>query len=397
MRDQAIFKKTAGAGHKHYILAVAVAFFLCSVSVWSADIKPVQSRLVDNRHLLFLAPDATALAISDVQRKLAVGFSQSPAKVWLLKLDAKGNLVSEPPAILDLPGMAEADNRTGHPVSLVFHPKSPVLYVWRHFPEPGEKATVPNAFDHLVIFDLSNEKKITVAAAVGRGNQFSPSALPAHMTMDPEGRRLFVPNLQIWPERGAMRPAVGYFPLDQAGLPLISEDQAQLTVVDVSDFQPMPTGRGFLADNERILLMAGQDGIMVWDTLDRRAAVSRVLLPGLPVRSGFLGGDADRVYWVGAGSGILFSMRHAEGYPTLLPESHVVEKAVFCSPPIRMFGKQSGLAIGGNAQIHWIGLNPDGGFSGKDASVSIPDMKQISILAYSKGFDRLYVPVEKEP
>lgn len=373
--------------------------FLCGwVAILSVQAQTAPVNSIEDRCIRVLAPSANSIAMGETQQRLAVGFSSgSPSPLWLLKLDGKGSTTSEPPAALELPVATTPGGMSGYPVALIFHPRLPLLYVWRHATVSGKPGNTAGAFDHLVVFNLANPTNVEVAVTTGSGERFAADVFPATLTIDPAGRRLFVSNLRIRPPQGALRVAVGYFPLDTAGMPLMENDQPQVNHVDITDFQPLPIGRGFLAVNAQVLLMAVQNGVLTWDIADRRAGLSRVLLPGLPVPSGFLGGDTDWFYWAAEGTGALRAMRHTDGYPTLLPEAYIVEKAAFRSPPIRMFGKQPGLAIGGDQQLHWIGLNAEGSFNKTDHPIPIPGTGKISLMAYSKVYDRLYIPVEKEP
>lgn len=349
----------------------------------------------------------TALAVSDRLQLLAIGFGPEQAsEILLAKIDGRGQVNPEPRA-LPLPGAKDSPPGAGHCAGLLFHPDLPLLYAWRHPLPPDEtkdeardKAgdeALFESFTHLVVYDLSDPENPGVQGSFARGQIFAARRLPAHPALSPNGQRLYIPNLQILPERGALRAAVGYIPLDESGRPLLSGDRAQLEWVEISGFQSQPTGRGFLPAGNRVLLLAAQNGFLTWDTLDRRAELSRLLLPGLPTEEGFVGGNETRVYWASEGTGHLRGIRHSTGFPTLLPERHGIPDAAFHSPPVVLGGKTPSLAIGGRGGFHRIGLNGQGEFNGDDLFIDLDGTAKVTVLAYSEKFNMLYVPMEKQP
>lgn len=379
-------------------LAVALAALAAGASRGAGGIE---FRRIDPRCTHVSAPGITALAVDERAQWLAVGFgSGSAPAIALPRLDPRGGIAEDSTPVPSLPAAPGPEN-AGAIVALMFHPVLPVLYAWRQAPPDGDGETTDAAasksFAHLLVYDLSRPEQPELRGAFARGDTVSAGRRPAHMAISKNGRRLYVPNLQIHPERGAPRAAVGYIPLDNSGTPLLSKDRMRVETVDVSGFQSQPTGRGFVPAGDRVLLMAAQNGVLTWDTVDRRAELSRLLLPGLPGPDGFVGGDENRVYWVSEGRGHVRAIRHVKGFPTLLPERHVLPDAAFHSPPIVLGGDSPALAVGGKGGVHRIGLNAEGGFSGKDRVLRLDGSAPVSFLAYASRIPMLYVAMEKQP
>ena len=87
-------------------------------------------------------------------------------------------------------------------------------------------------------------------------------------------------------------------------------------------------------------------------------------------------------------------MRHADGYPTLIPTLCQIEGAVFSTPPVMLAGTPKKLAIGGRGEVILVGLTNDGSFSGVDARLLLPSQGIVSVMAYMPRMNRLYLPVE---
>ncbi len=384
--------------HVPRFLAGVMGLALLGLPAWLQGAPPdkVEGRVVENLVVRVPATDARCMAAleQDKTRLLVVGEGSdvpSARRLWMVYPDAKGGIPSQTPVVVPWP----KDVDTAHPVSMICHPREPILYVWRHDAEQEAKPDPPEDFAHLLVYAFGKRGAAPeLQASLCRGVRYSARALPSFMNLDPEGKRLFLPNLRRQPDKGALRSAVGYLQLGEEGLPRMKDDRAILNLADVADFQSLPNGRGFCPVNPRLLLMATEGGLLLWDVMDRRAGLSRVLFPGMVRRQGWLAGDERRVYWAGDGIGTLVTMRHAEGYPTLLPDIHPIEGAVFSSPPVVLTGNPRRLAVGARDEVVLAGLQRDGSFSGRDTRLPLPGQGAVTIMAWMPGIQRLYLPFD---
>jgi len=360
-----------------------------------ADMPPLPVMATTGRFVQIEAPGAVCAAVSDARGLLAIGHrGLSGVGVTLVALGADGQPAPAVPAVqaaLPRPAAVAADANGA--LGVVFHPRLPLLYVWQDAPCPSPSAPAMASFDHLVVYDVS-DGRLAVATNAARGAGYACGQAAGYLGTDPEGRRLFVPNLV---DPGSGRSAIGYFPLATNGLPLSVEGVCEPVRADVADFQALPTGRGFMAPSERVVLVPVHHGLLVWDTANRVAEMGRVMVPGAPVL-GFAGANPDGqvVYWAGAGASLLFLFAHVDGYPSLLPQRHTVAGASFQSPPVAMRGRVPLLAVGGANAVHLIPLKADGTFGGEGETLAVAK-PSVTALAYSVKFDRLYIPVEKLP
>ncbi len=383
--------RTCGRGRISGLLAA-----VCVCAVAGAQDAKVEARLSEGRYLQFLAVGVRDLSIGDAQQKLAVAFAAGrPLKACLLELNAVGHLATGIPLPLPLPEVEGHKGMVGEPVAVLFHPKLPVLYLWRR---RGAEAAKVDAFAHLVVFDISDVKSLRVAATSCIGESYQSEVLPSALALDPRARRLFLPNLLLRKDAKTFGPALGYLALDAQGLPVVKPNaQSAATLVEAGESRLYASGMGMVALGENILLTGGWRGVLYWDTRNRLAAMNGLNFSGLPRDEIYSIADDRRIYAAAPGTGALRSIRHVDGYPSLLPEAHQLPNAVFKAKPVLLKGKAPALAIAGDGKIHFAGLTTEGSFSKSDVDLTVAWLPQGVPPAYSVRFDRLYIPVEGWP
>ncbi len=377
-----------------WIAGLLAAVCLCAAA--RAQDAKVEVRLSEGRYLQFMAVGVRDLSIGDAQRKLAVAFAAGrPIKACLLDLNAAGHFATGIPLLLPLPEVEGHKGVVGEPVAVLFHPKLPLLYLWRR---RGAEAAKVDVFAHLVVFDVSDVKSLRVVATACIGEAFQSEMLPSALALDPRARRLFLPNLRLRQDAKSFKPALGYLALDAQGLPVVKPNaQSAATLVETGEFALYASGMGMVALGENILVTGGWRGVLYWDTRNRLAALNGFNFIGFPRDEIFSLADERRIYAAAPGTGALRSIRHVDGYPSLLPEEHLIPKAAFSAKPVLLKGKAPALAIAGDGKIHFAGLTPEGSFSKSDVDLTVAWMPKGVPLAYSVRFDRLYIPVEGWP
>lgn len=379
------------------------AFILFCLGAWAAVSAAQQSLptppCTTGRWVQVALPGTACVAVSEKYRLAVFGHTGFPDNVLtVLPLDATG-AVEPVPASRIVPEKPESLKAfTLSMPAAVFHPALPLLYVWRDvaypFPSSG-KAVNPvfRDFDHLAVYAVTN-RTLALVGTYARGPAYEYGLQAGSLAVDPQGRRLFVPNIRD-PRSG--RCAVGYLPLTEAGLPLATEDAAAPASVDIAQFETFPAGKGWAVFNERVAITAGINGLLLWDTGNRLAFLSRVLLREWPGLSVAVGGHPAIPAAYFACTPRVGMIETAEGYPTLLPRDKVVPDAVFTSPPVVQPGAPAGLAVGGVNAVYWIGIDKTSGrFDGRD-SVIVVTNKAVRALASAPAWNRLYIPVEALP
>jgi hypothetical protein len=375
---------------------LAALIGLACAAARGAVLPRVEARLGDERHLQFLAIGVRALAVGDAQRKLAVAFAAGrPLSACLLDLDARGDLATGMPLPLPMPEVGGRKGVTGEPVAVRFHPRKPLLYLWRR---QGVNAANVSPFDHLVVFDVANPQAIGVVTTACSGAAYQSDLLPSALALDARARRLYLPNLQLPQDR---KTALGYLALDERGLPVVrAGGEPAVTIASTAathGIHRWPSGNGLVALGDRILLAAGWRGALYWDTNNRLAAMNGVAFPALPRDVVLLTASERWIYAASQGADGLACIRHVNGYPTLLPQSHRLPHANFQSAPVLMTGRSPALALAGKHRLYLVGLTPEGDFSANDRTLEVAWLSEGAPLAYSAQADRLYLPVEGWP
>lgn len=379
-------------------------------------------RLATMTHLVEL-PGARAMAVHEELGLLVIGYQddEQAGSLAVFELDERGRVASGPPARLALPRPEALAEQASYPLAMGFHGSLPVLYVWQDIAD-GDADAIHEHFDHLVIFTIDDGELIK-AGAFGRGAEYAHGQSEASLAVAGDGTRLFIPNLR----GGSGSGAVGYFDLDDQGMPVpvpvpiegsldgrgVNEFDMQYTPhwVDTGRnrdtsrhyryINTQPTGSGFFAPNQRVLVFGARSGLGVWDTEDRRGELSEVAVAGIgsSISGTYVGGHPELplIYALRQGGNEMLSMAHARGFPTLLPDTATASGAEFRSPPVVFNGASHGLAVGGPGRFYLLGLDDAGQFNGLLHRFDAPGSGHVRALAYSSRHDRLYVAVNENP
>ena len=359
-----------------------------------------------------VAPKSSCAAVDD-QRDLLILGERGPTDGQLLiyKLDAaNGKVPAGEPTRVPLPRRDPVKAYPNYPLSIVVHPRLPLVYVWQDFTGPQ---AIAHELDHLVVFSIAG-RDLKQVGTFAWGKEFGWARTTGALGIDPAGKRLFLPNLRD-PESSLA--ALGFFDLDDAGMPApvpvpiagsldgfgLDKFEMQLRatrLVIAADASFPVLSAGFVVPSPAVALFGGVSGPAMWDTENRRAALDFVHVP-LAGPSTLLGGHPKLpvVYGVSPDDGrkLVFRMRQADGYPTLVPTTISLDDATgFRAAPLVLWGKKPSLAIGGANRLYLVGLDDSGGFTGEHATLEVNN-KSVTALAYSEKHGLLYVAVEKIP
>ena len=354
-----------------------------------------------------VVPGAICAVVSDTHNLLVIGSDDDKHQLSIFSL--AGNAAHSPskPAQVNLPKPALLGNAKNRPLGMAFHPKLPLLYVWQDITADAEKIYI--GFNHLIVYAIE-PAALRQVAAYARGPEFAHGLSVGAIAIDPQGHRIFLPNLQDPNNGGA---SIGYFDLDGEGMPRRTRVPIQGTLdgrglnrfelvtkpvrVNVSRFRGLPTGWGFVAPSLNTVIFTGAGhGPAVWDTQNRRAAIGLLPITTLPGDC-LIAADAQLSVLFGAAQGhdSLYRVSHADGYPTLLPHVVQLPGAVFHSAPTVIVANHNRLAVGGIGKVHFAGLNKRGQFTNEFENVSVKS-NAVRALVYSRKSKRLYVAVEKD-
>jgi hypothetical protein len=395
---------------------------------------PKENGTIDFSHRI-QAPGAKCMAVSDTVNLVAIGHrpSKEAARVSLYRLDSRGQ-PADKPVVLNLPRPVWCKDRITYPVSLAFHPRLSLLYVWQDVEAlkegtPGEDPAYKE-LDHLLIYNVEGEQP-ELLVGVARGPEYAVGNLAGAIVFDQQARRLYVPNARI--VKPQLTPAVGFLTLDSTGLPVVEDKReddkipldprkayamrtARVAVVQAAvkagqapgkyrgtDHNTMlsawPAGLGFVPVSDDVVLLGGTYGPVTWDEGNRRARIAAIQLhptyaaycvdrlaghPTLPV----IFSSLVRTGWI-------FRMEHADGYLTLVPQHLMLNGAVLHSYPV-VLAKRKQVVVGGVNCIHLIALDDKGLFKPERIDVAVKN-PEVEALAYSVKFDRLYIAVENLP
>jgi hypothetical protein len=386
-----------------------------------------------------IAPGATCAAVGENVGKVAIGQKvEKEAQVSLFPVDDLGKLAGAPISF-KLPKPATLAQREAYPISLVFHPTLPLLYVWQDVKAlPGDPIPLDpvawKEFDHLLIYSVQKVAP-ELLLSLCRGQAFQTGNIAGSLHIDVASGRLYVPNLRFGeknpPEKGG---GVGWFTLAGDGLPIAGDEEpakveppsapakavadwpAHLTALralvaagkplgafrhtppDSYGFGAHPAGAGFVTISRDVFIASGYLGPMTWNLADRGSRCQVFLMPVnfISYYSVRIAGHPRLPVVFASIVGYSYAHRaeHADGYFTLVPQVLTLEGTTLKTPPIVM-AKQNLVAFGGPGAIYLAAIDAEGKF--KDApgtQVNVP-VTVAEGLAYSEKFDRLYVAVEK--
>lgn len=371
-----------------------IALFSCfGVAIAGAQTIPA------NRIISVPAHKATCMVAHDSAGMLAIAEHDSAGAgcISVCALDSSGNLATNQPLRVVLPMLATQQKRIPiQPLGLSFHPNLPLLYIWQDAVDvdgkPKFKKEIFAELNHLTIFSIISNKLDQVFKGAA-GELFDYGAICGLISMDPEGRRLFLPNICA---AGETKAGIGYYDLDANGLPFERDGHISMGSIDVSSLRERPTGFGFVPASRKVVIFCGVNGPATWDTENRLAPLNVLPLAGVPARDNWIAGHPSLPIVYGAGAYGLFGMEYSNGFPTQLPWKLIVSNANFFSPPAIMTRTPSFLAVGGKDCIWFVPLDATGRFAGSGEPMQFPN-SSIRALSYSMRFDRLYVAADKNP
>jgi hypothetical protein len=364
-------------------------------------------------------PSPFTAALSETHGLLAFTSEHTAdAHLSLVKLDAKGNPAAYSTS-WKLPKPVDALAKAGtYPLSVAFHPKLPLLYVWQdvNLNYGLQITSLPPEWkqvDHLLIYNITKETPELVVALC-RGEDAMHGAQGGMVTVDKAGEYLYVPNLRD--KSGWIH--FGRFRLDADGLPIADDADVKLPFADrvkklternitkgvapvqqtpveyqyLHQMGPFGTGHCFHLLAKDVILSCGQTGVMTWRPEDKVVAVHGMALkttgnhllgvhPSLPF-----------LFVTAANTDSFYRVGHSEGYLSMLPLQITLPDTRLFSAPVA-FDKGSRVAVGGNYHVYIVSLDAKG--EPQPAVTKVPVLTPTArALVYSEKFDRLYVGVE---
>ena len=343
------------------------------------------------------APGSVIMAAGDAQNMLAVGvLAGTRAKVNLYNLAADGSAAAA--GVIDLPLAPELEKIAVRPVSLVFHPKLPLLYVWQELlATPADiadpkKPFIKEKFFHGLIYQVgAGGPKLLESFANGWAFDFAPGSYNS-LAISPTGKRIFPPAAFVGNEGPASGTALAYYELGDDGLTVKGDDKITPLLVRQPWGDAASYGWGCVPGNDNVVVIAQRSGICTWD-IDNRLARYTVFYLNVNGGSLRIGGEsaAPAIYASSVASGNAYSMQHVEGYITLVPKT-IALPVPLTSRPVAMT-KRKIAAIPAKEHVYLAGVDDNGDFTGKVMDVSSVGFMGYS-MAYSQKTDRVYITVE---
>jgi hypothetical protein len=382
-------------------------------------LAPAKVGVVPNLIPVAVGP-AYAAALSETHGLLAFALDRTAADghLCLVKLDAKGNPAAYRKS-WKLPKPVEALAKAGtYPLSVAFHPKLPLLYVWQdvnlYYGTPATSHPPEwKQFDHLLIYSFAKDPP-ELLVSLCRGEDAMYGMQGGMLAVDQAGEYLYVPNLRdksAWIHFGRFR-------LDADGLPIADDADVKLpaaarikklaernitkgvtpvqqTPVEyqyLHQMGPFGTGHSFHILAKDVILSAGQTGVMTWRPEDTQAAVQGMPLKTTGNHPIGIHPSLPFLFATGGNTDSLFRIAHSEGNLSLLPLQITLPQTRLFSAPV-IFDKGSRVAVGGNYHVYVVPI--DAKCEPQPAVTKVPVLAAAArAMVYSDRFDRLYVGVE---
>jgi hypothetical protein len=388
-----------------------------------------------------LAVALKPVALSNKQKQAGQKQQNGP-HIALYKLDAQGEIASTSPALITLPRSKKFPvERQCAALSLVAHPKLPLLYVWQDAlpltKNDGPDAAPPDDHAHLQVYDLASAEPALVQSTA-QGETYASGIWAGAIAFDLTASRLFVPNMQRRTTTTVV-PAIGYLRVADDGAVIPNEEEAAAAVAvggkgttadrsgsvslaarkayleqirtgkvldrvvryatsATSTFAGFPAGLGFFNVSDDVTLVAGPLGPVTWDEANRRAQFNSVVfypVVGIGYQYRMIGHPKlPVVFLTGLTSDRLYRMEHVDGFLTMLPQRALLGGATAITSPPVLLGDRPLLACGSANLLHLIGFDIAGLFNGERTDVPVAN-STVEAIAYSPKFDRLYVAVEE--
>lgn len=325
------------------------------------------------------------------------------ADLTVYRLDAKGELGAAEAAKgtpIRLPRAAKLAARRQYPLSVVAHPKLPLLYVWQDVVASAEKAPrdeqATDGFKHLHIYDLATSPPKLVQSACW-GESFSRGNSAAVIGLDRAGTKLFLPNLQRSTKTG-LASMIGYVKLAADGKVADDTPAAYAAAAKTSLYGETPCGLGFYDVSDTLTIVCAGLGPCTWDERNRRAQLN-VLTFFPTVGAGYryrmaVNPTLSTVYLTGLGSSSVFRVEHVDGFFTMWPQRGTFDGGLLVTSPPVVVGPRPLVACSTLGFVHLLKLDAEGFFSGERVDIALTSRK-VEALAYSAKYDRLYATFEE--
>ena len=373
--------------------------------------------------VLVAAPQERCIAVSDALSLLVVACHDGKdAYLLAFPLDAQGNLGDAEPTRTDMPRAESLGVFISYPLDIAFHPGKPLLYVWQDMRGPREnhppRDMIFRDLRHLLVYRIEDGSP-KLQAHLASGISYAFGMREGNLGIDIANKRLYVPNTQrIFEEdKRYFEVMVGYIELDDEGMPLMEDGRERLVRHKANvryrcyGLDPA-AGYHLFPDGQSGMLPVTGDMVMYTDkhdlvTTNMNPAKARKLKLPLSISMPFF-----PLYWFSwtrcvahpvlqvvyaTSGGSVLRVEHVDGYPTLMPQRVFVNETVRSSPvAIEQQGDRPGcIAVSGGQAVLLFNIDKQGYLTG--TVEKIPVNHWVQSLAYSRKFDKLYVPVDKLP
>ncbi|MFW6038871.1 MAG: hypothetical protein ACOC9P_00150 [bacterium] len=283
-------------------------------------------------------------------------------------------------------------------IDVAAHPTRPLIYLWQDIvvtedASPPERAR--DAVDHLIVFDLSGAEPKRVLEAA-RGTSYALGNDAGTLTVDQEHGRLFLPNLRCRNDADEYVPAIGYTMLDDDGLPALDTNQQPVLHTTALDRLAMPGGwpGGLSVGAEDVVTFGAYMGFATWSIDNSRQQFNSIPMRWGRMRSAMTGhSDQPMVYLVPGGMQYIYAMRHADGYLTMMPQELDMGAGTGGARPL-VVPPRNIVVIGTFQRVALIRLDEHGRFTGEVDDLPV-DVRRVTVYAYSRKLDRLYIMVKE--
>lgn len=372
---------------------------LCLAGTVNADYRVTLKKVVEASYpyvIEIVAPAAIEMAVSDTNGLVAIIHAQGHAvDVSIFPLDETGKPVDAELLALVLPQRGPLAAHANYALGVAFHPKLPLLYVWQDVDAPADND--PGTFEHLLVFRIADGIAALVQAC-GKGSDYAIGRKLGYIAVDGPATRLYFPNLTGFSE-GAPIAGIGYFELGEDGL-VLSEgaDDAAFKARRKTGFSiavSIDLAGGFAPINDDIVLFATGSGAAHWDQSEARHRFALVSAwpPARPYRRIAVHPTLPAIYIGSLRTSYVQQLRHAEGYITSNFQFTSMMGNVFGGPAV--LAPRNLVAFGGHHNVQLISIDDAGRFL-PEVRICSATSKEVTALAYSAKFDKLYVAADKK-
>lgn len=350
-----------------------------------------------------VAPDAIAVTVNEPASTFVVACADDKSS-WLALYTIDKKAVAAEAVKVPIQVSKGIPEKAIRPLALDSHPTLPLVYVWLDLDRDqasslsdAQRKAVVERLDHLLVYKIERGSAKLVSSGA-RGRTFINGRSIASLSVDAEHGRLFLPNAAVFHEDGRWTPALAYTTLDKSGQPTLDADgQTTLhlqTLSRLSERFGWPWG--VAVANRDVVLIGAFRGIAHCNLSDPLHRYGEIILPRTE-HTCVVTGHPDRpiVYASAPGTRAAFAMMHADGYPTMMPQEVRLPGARATSRPLLIVERKV-LAVGMYGGVSLAPLNDEGWFDGEPRFVSFGRMN-VTAMAYSRGLDRLLVPVRELP